>query len=270
MRTMPLTSCASLAALLCASLLTAMLPAAAGAQVVPTGFLDRSLTLAGERHRYQVYVPANYTPARPWPVVLFLHGAGERGADGLLQTEVGLGSAIRRHAERFPAIVVLPQARPGIAWAGPMAEMALQALDQTQEEFATDRSRVYLTGLSMGGAGTWYIAYRHPDRFAALIAICARVRPSATTVDPVVPTADGEPFAALAGRIRHLPIWVFHGDADKTVPVEESRGVVAALEALKVPVRYSELPGVGHNSWDAAYRSPETTEWLFAQRRAAP
>jgi predicted peptidase len=119
----------------------------------------------------------------------------------------------------------------------------------------------------MGGAGTWYIAYRNPSRFAALLAICGRVRPSAATTDAVVPDAEGEPFAALAARIKHLPIWVVHGDADNTVPVDESRGIVAALTALNVPVKYSELPGVGHNSWDNAYRDPEVTAWLFAQKK---
>jgi predicted peptidase len=119
----------------------------------------------------------------------------------------------------------------------------------------------------MGGAGTWYVSYRHPNRFAALLAICARVRPSATATDPVVPAADGEPFATLAAKVKHLPIWVFHGDADMTVPVDESRGIVAALKALNVPVKYSELPGIGHNAWDTAYRDPEVATWLFAQKK---
>jgi predicted peptidase len=244
------------------------IPASAIAQAGETGFLNRTVTVGGEAYRYQVFVPAEYTRARAWPVVLFLHGGGERGTDGLIQTEVGIGSAIRRFAARFPAIVVMPQGRAGIGWVGPMADMALRALDRTEAEFTTDRNRVYLTGLSMGGAGTWYVAYRHPDRFAALVPICARVRPSATTTEPVVPAADGEPFATLALRVKHLPIWVFHGDADQTVPVDESRGIVSALKALNVPVKYSELPGVGHNSWDAAYRSPELVEWLLAQTRA--
>jgi predicted peptidase len=239
----------------------------AAAQTTATGFLDRSVSIAGETYRYQVYVPADYTSARTWPVVLFLHGGGERGTDGLIQTEVGIGSAIRRFSTRFPAIVVMPQARPPAGWVGANAEMALKALDQTETEFNIDRNREYLTGLSMGGAGTWYVAYRHPNRFAALLAICARVRPSATTTDPVVPAADGEPFAALAARVKHLPIWVVHGDADNTVPVDESRGIVAALKALHVPVKYSELPGVGHNSWDEAYRSADVATWLFAQKK---
>jgi predicted peptidase len=237
------------------------------AQNTTTGFLDRTVTISGEAYRYQVYVPADYTRTRAWPVVLFLHGGGERGSDGLIQTEVGIGSAIRRFSDRFPAIVVMPQARPPAGWTGSNADMALRALDQTEAEFNIDRQRAYLTGLSMGGSGTWYVAYRHPKRFAALLAICGRVRPSANTSEPVVPSADGEPFATLADRIKHLPIWVYHGDADNTVPVDESRRIVAALRALNVPVKYSELPGVGHNSWDTAYRSPEVAEWLFTQKK---
>jgi predicted peptidase len=242
-------------------------PSTAAAQTRETGFLNRTVTVAGESYKFQVFVPADYTPTRAWPVVLFLHGGGERGTDGIFQTEVGIGSAVRRFADRFAAIVVMPQARPATTWSGAMANVALSALSQTESEFATDPARVYLTGLSLGGAGTWYLAYRHTNRFAALLVICARVRPGPNTVDPVVPAADGEPFAALAGKVRHLPIWVFHGDADPTVPVDESRGIVAALKALNAPVRYSELPGVGHNSWDAAYRSPEVIQWLLAQRR---
>src|SRR6185312_17430100 len=97
------------------------------------------------------------------------HGSGERGADGRLQTEVGLGTAIRRTATPFPAIVVFPQAPLDQWWEGPATDMALAALAQTEREFHTDRERVYLTGLSMGGSGSWYIAYRHPERFAALL-----------------------------------------------------------------------------------------------------
>ena len=256
-----------LSAVLLSVFLFAGLSSEARAQVAATGFVDRTVTISGEAYRYQVFVPADYTRSRSWPVVLFLHGGGERGSDGLIQTEVGIGSAIRRFSTRFPAIVVMPQERAPLGWTGANADMALKALDQTEAEFNIDRNRAYLTGLSMGGAGTWYVAYRHPHRFAALLAICARVRPSATTTDPVVPAADREPFATLAARIQHLPIWVFHGDADNTVPVDESRGIVAALKALNVPVKYSELPGVGHNSWDTAYRDADVATWLFAQMK---
>jgi len=145
------------------------------AQRVETGFLDRTVTLAGQSYRYQVYVPADYPTKATWPLILFLHGAGERGADGLLQTTVGLGPAIRRDAKRFLALVVFPQAPLDSQWVGMPAEMALAALAQTMLEFHVDRDRVYLTGLSMGGHATWCLAYRHLELFAAVVPICGWV-----------------------------------------------------------------------------------------------
>ena len=127
-----------------------------------TGFLDRSVTLNGTTYRYQIFVPSFYAPTKRWPVILFLHGAGERGSDGYMQTQVGLALAIRQNAARFPAIAVFPQATAESSWTGTLARVALIALDQTMREYQTDPSRVYLTGLSMGGNGTWYIAYRNP------------------------------------------------------------------------------------------------------------
>jgi predicted peptidase len=239
------------------------------AQDVQTGFLDRSIVHAGQAYRYQVYVPAAYRATERWPVILFLHGAGERGRDGLLQTAVGLGAAIRQNAARYPALVVLPQVPPDSVWAGAPAEAAMAALDRTLAEFAGDPARIYLTGLSMGGNGAWYLAYRYADRFAAVAPICGWVARSARLAGlaRVVPAEDGEPFEALAGRLTGLPVWIFHGEVDPVVPVEESRLAAAALERAGVPVRYTELPGVGHNAWDAAYASPAFSAWLFAQRR---
>jgi len=137
-----------------------------------TGFLDRSLRVDGASHRYQVYVPVEYDKSRRWPVILFLHGSGERGADERLQTEVGLGSALRRFPDRYPAIVVFPQAPADERWPGPASRIALAALEQTTKEFKIDPDRAYLVGISMGGNGAWYLAYRFADRFAAMVAIC--------------------------------------------------------------------------------------------------
>ena len=140
---------------------------------IETGFLDRSVTLGGQTYRYQIYVPTSYVTTQQWPVILFLHGAGERGSDGYVQTQVGLAPAIRQNAARIPAIAVFPQATAESSWTGTPARVALAALDQTMREYQTDPARVYLTGLSMGGNGTWYIAYRNPKRFAAIAPICS-------------------------------------------------------------------------------------------------
>lgn len=151
-----------------------------------TGFLDRSIEHGGTRYPYQVYVPSNYDASVTWPVVLFLHGAGERGNDGLLQTEVGIGTAIRRYPQRYPAIVVMPQAPRDTFWGGSPGDAAMAALDQTCKEFNTDARRVYLTGLSMGGHGSWMLAYRHVERFAAALVVCGFVgdRPNRASTVP--------------------------------------------------------------------------------------
>lgn len=234
-----------------------------------TGFLDRTVTVAGQTSRYQVYVPAEYVTRTNWPVILFLHGAGERGRDGLLQTNVGLGPAIRRRPERFPAIVVFPQVPPDSQWVGTPGEMAIAALTQTLREFKTDPDRVYLTGLSMGGHGTWYLAYRHAELFAALAPICGWVEdlPRFRGSVPVVPADSGPALPALARRLARMPIWIFHGEMDAVVPVGASREPAAALKAGSSDVRYTEYLGIDHNAWDPAYASEEFTRWLFAQRR---
>lgn len=241
----------------------------ASGQDVQTGFLDRTVTVDGGTYRYEVYVPRDYAPTTRWPVILFLHGAGERGDDGLLQTAVGLGAAIRQSPSRFPAIVVMPQSPADSTWTGAPARAAMAALDATLAAYATDPDRVYLTGLSMGGNGTWYLAYRHADRFAAFAPVCGWIgdRPRASNYAPVVPAADGDPYTAVASKLRGKPVWIFHGEIDAVVPVEDSRRAAAALEAAGSAVRFTELPGTNHNSWDAAYASPAFTDWLFAQRR---
>ena len=243
----------------------------AGAQARPeTGFLNRSVTVGANSYRYEIYVPADYTPAKKWPVIMFLHGSGERGSDGVLQTAVGLGAAIRKSPSSFPAIVVFPQLPAESGWSANAAQMAMAALDQTLREFSTDGDRVYLTGLSLGGNGTWYLAYRYPERFAALAPVCGFVTPfwrDASGVDPVVPADAGPPLTALARKLQRVPVWMFHGEIDGAVPVVESRQAAAALKAAGADVLYTEFLGGEHNIWDNVYRSPQFTTWLFAQRR---
>ena len=227
-----------------------------------TGFLYKTIELKGETYAYCVYVPPDYTPDRAWPVILFLHGSGECGSDGFLQTEIGIGTAIRRHHELIPAIVVMPQCRPRQAWAGRgdlglMGTMALQCVETTSREYHCDPQRVYLTGLSLGGHGAWHIAARLPDTFAAVVPICGFADLADST----------ELVAAMAPRLTNVPIWCFHGDADTNVPVTKSRELVVAIRQAGGNVEYTEYKGLPHNVWDRAYGDPALWKWLFAQRR---
>lgn len=243
---------------------------AVSAQPIETGFLNRTL---GANYRYQVYVPPGYTPEKLWPVILFLHGAGERGVDGLFQTEVGLGSAIRQHVDRVPAIVVFPQSYPNTIWTGLTEDQALNALDRAVSEFNGDSQRLYLTGISMGGFGTWNLAMRHPEKFAAIAPICGWiVFPSGLGKYSFPGTAASlgqtkSPYEDAAKILRKLPIWIFHGALDPLVPVTESRKIAAALKSLKAEVRYSEYSQVAHNVWNNAYSEPDFFAWLLSHRK---
>ncbi len=249
---------------------------AASAQRIETGFLDREVTLGGVNYRYQVYVPANYAQGKLHPVILFLHSVGERGEDGLLQTQVGLGPAIRQDRKRFPFIVVFPQVRRDQIWTGEMATLAIKALDKTIEEFNGDPERVYLTGISMGGHGTWYVATRAPGKFAAIIPICGFVafpRPDLPAerkagllrANPFAESPD--PYTAVASQISKVAVWIFHGSADVMVSPDESRRMFQTLKTSGVDVKYTEYDGVAHNSWDRAYSEPDLVPWLLSHRR---
>jgi predicted peptidase len=218
-------------------------------------FQPRDVLVGDILTRYRVYVPSTIAP--PLPVILFLHGAGESGQDDILPTTVGIGPAIATAPERFPAFVVFPQASRGYGWHGFNLDAAVAALDDVEREFATERERVYVTGISMGGYGTWLLGLQQPERFAALVPVCGGLDRSASGRTP----------ASAARRLAAIPQWVFHGDADDIIAVDESRTMVRALRAAGAAVRYTEYAGVRHNSWDRAYAEPELMPWLLAQRR---
>jgi predicted peptidase len=234
------------------------------------GFVKHTLTDSGVTYAYQVFVPLNYDPKRLWPVILFLHGSGQAGTDNELQTLVGLGPAVRAQQKDFPAIVVFPQAPKGVRWQRTMGRVAIEALDETVQQLHGDSTREYLTGVSLGGFGTWELALEYPDRFAALVPIAGAIHAkcSCPTCHPLiaaVPPNTPDPYAYVAQKLQRMPIWVFHGSADPQVPVVEARQIVAALRAVGAPVRYTEYPGVGHDAWDQAYADPALWTWLFAQ-----
>jgi predicted peptidase len=239
-----------------------LIPLAAFVAATQPRFFDRKVTAGGVTYRYVVSVPAGWTADRTWPIILSLHGSEERGTDGVLPSKVGLGLALRKFPGRYPAIVVIPQCRPEVDWKAPAMEaQILAALDASTKEFHGDPLRMYVTGLSMGGYGTWALAARHPDRFAAIVVICGGI------VWPTPrPIQDETPYAAVASKLTKIPIWVFHGSADRNVFVTESREMVKLLRALHADVRYTEYEGVAHQSWDRAYAEPDLPGWLFSKR----
>lgn len=222
---------------------------------------------AHEAFAYRLLSPATIDAGMTYPVVLFLHGAGERGANNEAQLKyfpVWMASAAMR--ERFPCFVIAPQCREGTAWSdvdwGSMDSAAmpeqpthqLQAasriLDTVIETLPADPNRVYLTGLSMGGYGAWELALRQPERFAAVVPIC------------------GGGDESQAARLASLPIWAWHGEADDVVPVIRSRRMVGAIKKAGGNPRYTELPGMGHDSWTAAYTGVDgVIPWMFEQVR---
>jgi len=221
-------------------------------------------------HAYQVYRPKTWTATTRWPVIIYLHGGGERGSDGIQPTQVGLGPAVWRSNGDFPFVVAFPQTdRP---WAMPAVESELLTLiDEVVRDHAGDPDRIYLTGNSMGGFGTWIIGARHPERFAALVPICGGVRPPRGVKVPADSfSRQPDPEAAVALRLGRLPVWAFHGGSDWISPTESSRRLVAALRQSGGNVRYTEYPHVGHNSWDRAYAEPDLYRWLLEQRRPTP
>ena len=242
-----------------------------------TGFLDRTITMDGESFRYQVYVPSDYTSGKTWPVIVSLHGNGRQGSDGMLQTGTDFAIRIRENQSPFPAIVVFPQARRDTRWFYPqMQRLVMAQLARTIAELDVDTTRLYLHGYSMGATGSYRLAYKFPARFAALVVVAGRVEPGVHytpdeiavdhAANPVLAMPD--PFSTLAAGLSTMPMWIVHGDADQTVPVTQSRRLVAALRALKAPVRYTELQGADHDTAPSrAYADAELFRWLLSQHR---
>lgn len=229
------------------------LPLPAQAATV-SGFLAKSIAHEGRAHRYACYVPDGERPAAGWPLVVFLHGMGECGTDGWLQTEVGLGSAIRRAPQRWPAVVLFPQ-KPdkNKQWAEYEA-LVLAIVAATETELPIDAGHRTLTGLSQGGAGTWAIGARTRAMWQAFAPVCGY----------------GEPDGIAEG-LAGAPVWAFHGDADRVVAAAHSKKLVAAVAAAGAAQKaaiaplLTLYPGVGHNAWDKAYRDEALAEWLLAR-----
>ena len=231
-----------------------------------TGFLNRTLDLHGARYHYQVYIPEEFRrdDHRQWPIILFLHGRGERGAEGMWQTQIGLPLQVRDHPERWPFIIVMPQCTYPNFWTDPdMLHMAMAELDQETTEFHADPARTYLTGLSMGGYGAWELAKDEPHRWAAIAIIAGGPFWSyAPERWQLASTLPGE-YARALGR---TPVWLFAGSEDNVVPERESELMFNAFKANSGHVRLWVYTGMHHDTWTRAYNEPELPRWLLAHR----
>jgi predicted peptidase len=213
--------------------------------------------------RYRILRPATIEPGRVYPLIVFLHGAGERGDDNVRQLTHGAAELLR-YTEAHPAFVIFPQCPTGTWWDGPNwlsndrkpAKVAaplpqvIDLVDRMMQEQPIDPTRVYVTGMSMGGFGTCATVAARPDLFAAAMPVCGGGNPE------------------WAARYRSTAFWFTHGNADPWVPVEKSRQMVRAMREAGQVVRYTELSGVGHDAWTPTYNSDLTLNWLFSQRRA--
>lgn len=216
--------------------------------------------------KYRLLKPLGYNPNKIYPLVIFLHGAGERGDDNSVQLKHGMAEFCKTaRREKNPCYIIAPQCPKDETWANidwsaggtiKMPESASDSMaltfavvDSMIEDAAVDKNRIYITGLSMGGYGTWDAIARRPDFFAAALPVCG----------------GGDP--TTAEKIKHIPIFCFHGDEDKAVAVEKSRAMISAIKEAGGSPRYTEYKGVGHDSWTQTYADDATHDWLFSQRR---
>ncbi len=198
--------------------------------------------------RYLLHLPAGHGESgQRWPLVMFLHGLGECGDDLNLIKKHGIPKLLEQGQE-FPFVAISPQCPAGSWWT--LELEGLKALiEDAIARYNIDPARVYLTGLSMGGYGTWHLALLYPKLFAAIAPIC------------------GGGIPPLASRIATLPVWAFHGALDDVVPLQASEAMVDALKAAGSNVRFTVYPDLNHNSWDVTYDNPALYEWLLGQRR---
>jgi predicted peptidase len=205
--------------------------------------------LKDSKLNYRIRIPEQ-AKSQKLPFVVFLHGAGERGDDNQRQLKHNpFTLAPQGTFENNPCIAIAPQCPQDQWWSGNNLKLVLELIDEISDQLPIDEDRIYITGLSMGGMGTWALLEMEPELFAAAIPICGGGNPQA------------------AKKFKKVPIWAFHGGADPTVPPEKSREMVAALKNEGSEIKYTEYPGVEHNSWTQTYKNPEVWEWLFTRKK---
>jgi predicted peptidase len=201
---------------------------------------------AATGRNYLLFLPDGYNEQKSWPMILFLHGAGERGDDLELVKKHGPPKIVEEKKD-FPFIVVSLQCPGGSSWTKEN-EFLKELLDDIEARYKVDKERIYLTGLSMGGFGTWSLACAYPERFAAIVPICG----------------GGEP--SEASKIKDMPVWAFHGVKDKVVSVEKSREMVNAVNSVGGNAKLTVYPEAGHDSWTQTYDNPKLYDWFLEHR----
>jgi predicted peptidase len=234
-----------------------------------TGLFYRTLTLDDADHKYAVYLPRDYSPAKAWPCIIFLNGSGECGSDGQRQLTQGLFPAMLNAPHDWPFVALFPQKPTRASTWLEHDDLVLGILAAAQRGCNIDVRRVYLTGLSQGGAGTWAIASKHPSLFAAIAPICG--------------FGDA---ASIGDSLDTMPVWAMHGEKDDVVPITQSQLLVDAVKAAsgrrldvnpmggsslepgdKSDLRFTRFPDLNHGCWDRAYRDMELGEWLLSFAR---
>jgi predicted peptidase len=208
------------------------------------------------RVNYLLHLPPGYKPGsdQKWPLILFLHGSGERGTNVWTVATHGPPHIATTNAD-FPFIVVSPQCAPGEHW---QSEPLLGLLDEVMKRYSVDPRRVYLTGLSMGGYGAWELGVMHPEKFAAMAPICG----GGQTITVILSSQE------RSSALKSLGVWAFHGAKDPVVPVEESERMVQALKRAGVKdVKLTIYPNAQHNSWAETYDNPELYKWFLSHER---
>ena len=206
---------------------------------------------------YLLYLPEEYgrPPGVRYPLVLFLHGKGQRGSN-VDEVKAHAVESLNHFQERYDYVLLAPQCPMDTWWVEQLD--ALDALlDDICGSYRVDLSRIYLTGLSMGGFGSWHYAVRHPDRFAAVVPICGG-------------GSHWHGFPEKVAAIKDVPVWTFHGADDPVVPVESTQQMVDALEAAGGNVRFTIYPGVQHDSWTRTYADPDLYLWMFRHALSNP
>ncbi|MEI6575776.1 MAG: PHB depolymerase family esterase [Bacteroidota bacterium] len=231
-----------------------------GIQNEPSIFEKHQFIRGKDSLPYRLLQPKNPKAGKTYPLVIFLHGSGERGSDNEKQLANGV-FLFADSLEKYPAYVIVPQCPAGRRWVEAdwtlpfpvqpeqisiSLSLVIQLTDSLMNSLPIDSKRIYLTGLSMGGKGSLDLAYRYPDKFAAVVAVC------------------GSADVKIARIIKDIPLWAFHGDQDPVVPFAADDRLIAALQASGGKPKFTVLRGVGHNAWDYAYKDPEVLRWMFS------